>query len=79
LSAWSATAATTATRSTGPATPPAPIVVIRRGPACANRLADWNRSTLNPIEVWLGLLIEFLAALFLVEVVAALNQDGALI
>jgi hypothetical protein len=37
-----------------------------------------NWSTIDPIEVRLGFLIEFLAALF-VEVVTALNKDCALI
>ena len=74
--AWSAAA----TATTGPAAPPTAIVIGLRPAASASTdgLTNGYRRTLNAVEVRLVLLVELLAA-FLVEVVAALDQNGALV
>ena len=68
--------------ATGPPPPPPAIVVIRRSGSArtgaSRRLTHRNCCSLRAVEVRLVLLVDFLA-LFVVEFLSALDEDGALI
>src|ERR1035437_9445957 len=72
------TAARSAATTTGTTATATGFIVGRLRSARARRLSGWSRSAFDAVEVRLVLLVDLLAA-FLVEVVSAFDQNGALV
>ena len=78
LVATAARTASTSAAAAGTAATTAAVVVVRRRASSGRGLSGCHRRALA-VEVRLGALVELLAALLFVEVVSALDEDGALI